>query len=34
MSDQVTKNREMIVKAQQEGLRSTLLAYTKLSGPG
>ncbi|MEL0096004.1 MAG: divalent metal cation transporter [Planctomycetaceae bacterium] len=34
MSDQVAKNREMIVKAQQEGLRSTLLAYTKLSGPG
>jgi Mn2+/Fe2+ NRAMP family transporter len=34
MSDQVAKNREMIVKAQQEGLGSTLLAYTKLSGPG
>ena len=34
MSDQVAKNREMIVKAQQEGLGSTLVAYTKLSGPG
>ena len=34
MSDQVAKNREMIVKAQQEGLGSTLFAYTKLSGPG
>ena len=34
MSDQVAKNREMIVKAQQEGLGSTLVAYGKLSGPG
>ncbi|MBT6724546.1 MAG: hypothetical protein HOB20_15065 [Planctomycetaceae bacterium] len=34
MSHQVAKNREMIVKAQQEGLGSTLVAYGKLSGPG